>query len=137
MTITEIKEKLSRAGLKVTPQRMVILEAIYNLENHPTAEKIIERIRATNPNIATGTVYKVLEALVDKKLVVKVKTEDDVMRYDGVMEHHHHLYCAESNRIEDYSDLELDRILEDYFRKKNIPEFDISEIKLQIKGKFR
>jgi Fur family peroxide stress response transcriptional regulator len=58
------------------------------------------------------------------------------MRYDAIHEKHHHLYCAESDRIEDYYDPDLDALLEGYFKKKNIPEFNVSEFKLQISGKF-
>jgi len=58
-----IREVLSEKGLKITPQRISILEAIYSLQNHPTADNIIEYIRKSHPNIATGTVYKVLETL--------------------------------------------------------------------------
>ena len=45
MKISEIRSKLIEKGLKVTPQRMAILEAIIVLNNHPTAENIIEYIR--------------------------------------------------------------------------------------------
>jgi Fur family peroxide stress response transcriptional regulator len=136
MTTTEIKNKLTEKGLKVTPQRMAILEAIYNLKNHPTADKIIDYIQKMHPNIATGTVYKVLITLVDNQLIKKVKTEKDVMRYDGILQNHHHLYCIESEEIKDYFDEELDDILQKYFEKKNLPDFKIEDIVLQIKGKF-
>ena len=69
-------------------------------------------------------------------LIKKVKTEKDIMRYDAVMESHHHLYCSESDRIEDYKDNELNELLEKYFEKKKIPDFKIEDIKLQIIGKF-
>ncbi len=134
--LNHLKEKLKEAGLKVTPQRLAILEAVYRLNNHPTAENITQYIREAHPSIATGTVYKVLETLVDNHLINKVKTDRDVMRYDGVMDRHHHLYCSESDRIDDFQDDELDRMLEDYFQQKEIPGFKIEEIKLQIKGKF-
>jgi Fur family peroxide stress response transcriptional regulator len=58
------------------------------------------------------------------------------MRYDAVMEKHHHLYCAESDRIEDYFDTELNALIGNYFEKKGIPDFEINDIKLQIIGKF-
>ena len=45
MKITEIRNKLIEKGLKVTPQRIAILEAIIKLNNHPTAENIIDYIR--------------------------------------------------------------------------------------------
>jgi Fur family peroxide stress response transcriptional regulator len=136
MSVEQISDKLKHAGLKVTPQRLAILEAVYHMNNHPTAENIIEYIRKKHPNIATGTAYKVLDTLVENHLIRKVKTERDVMRYDGLMERHHHLYCSESDRIDDYTDHELDRMLEKYFKKKKIPGFRIDEIKLQINGRF-
>jgi Fur family peroxide stress response transcriptional regulator len=131
-----IKEKLQEAGLKITPQRLAILEAIYALKNHPTAENIIGYIRDVHPNIASGTVYKVLDTLVEKSIIKKVKTEKDIMRYDGIIDHHHHLYCTTCDVIEDYSDTELDEIIRNYFSNKNISGFTIEDIRLQIKGKF-
>jgi Fur family peroxide stress response transcriptional regulator len=131
-----IVNKLVEKGLKVTPQRIAILEAITVLKNHPTAEHIIEYIRKNHPNIATGTVYKVLDALAEHELIRRVKTDKDIMRYDAVLDHHHHLYCSESDRIEDYEDDELTGLLEQYFSKKNIPGFEIEDIKLQINGRF-
>lgn len=136
MQIPEIRNKLTEKGLKVTPQRIAILEAIIKLNNHPTAENIIDYIRNYHPNIATATVYKVLDALVENGLITKVKTERDVMRYDAVMGSHHHLYCSDSDRIEDFVDTELNEMIEKYFEKKKIPDFKIEDIKLQIIGKF-
>lgn len=136
MNLSELRIKLIDKGLKVTPQRMAILEAIYTLNNHPTADQILEFIRKNHPNIATGTVYKVLEALAGCELIRKVKTDRDIMRYDANVESHHHLYCAGSDRIEDYCDDELNHLLEEYFRQKAIPGFSIEDIKVQIIGKF-
>ncbi|MBN2480362.1 MAG: transcriptional repressor [Bacteroidales bacterium] len=136
MNITEIRNKLKGRGLKVTPQRIAVLEAVTILKDHPTAERIAEYIRKDHPDIATGTVYKILEKLVDNKLIMKVKTDKDIMRYDAILYNHHHLYSAQSERIENYFDEELDQLLRDYFEKKDIPDFRIEEIKLQIMGKF-
>ncbi|HEY9114038.1 MAG TPA: transcriptional repressor [Bacteroidales bacterium] len=136
MRNTDIKEKLVEKGLKVTPQRMAILEAIITLKNHPTAENIIEFIRKNHPNIATGTAYKILDTFVEKELIQKVKTENDVMRYDAELEKHHHLFCKESEKIEDYFNEEIDDMLQEYFKNKGIPNFQIEDIKLQISGKF-
>jgi Fur family transcriptional regulator, peroxide stress response regulator len=136
MKAEEISSKLFEKGLKVTPQRIAVFEAIIKLNNHPTAENIIEYIRKNHPNISVATVYKVLDALVSSKLIIKVKTEKDIMRYDAIMESHHHIYCSDSDRIEDYSDTELNELLEMYFEKKKIPDFKIEDIKLQIIGRY-
>ena len=136
MKVDEIRIKLIEKGLKVTPQRVSILEAIIKLNNHPTADSIIDYVRKKQPNIATATVYKVLDALVENGLVQKVNTDKDIMRYEVVIEKHHHLYSAESDRIEDYFDEELNELIGRYFEKKGIPDFEIADIKLQIIGKF-
>ena len=115
---------------------MAILKAIYELDNHPTADNIQNYIRENNPNIAKGTVYNVLETLVEKELIRKVKTDKDIFRYDGVIDKHHHLYCSECDIIEDYVDEELDKILNDYLSKKEIKGFKIDDIVLQIRGTF-
>lgn len=132
----EISNILVDKGLKVTPQRIAILEAIVTLNNHPSVEGIIEYIRKNHPNISTATVYKVLDVLVASGLIRKVKTDRDIMRYDAVTEKHHHIYCSGSDRIEDYFDEELNQLLENYFKNKKIPNFDVEDIKLQIIGKY-
>jgi Fur family transcriptional regulator, peroxide stress response regulator len=136
MNATGLRTKLIDKGLKVTPQRMAIFNAIIKLNNHPTAENIIDYIRKNHPNISVGTVYKVLEVLVDTQLIKKVKTEKDIMRYDAVMENHHHIYCSDSDKIEDYFDHKLNELLEIYFKKEKIPDFKVEDIKLQIIGKY-
>ena len=132
-----IQEKLKEKGLKVTPQRIAIYNAVVNLENHPTAENIVDLIKTDYPSISVGTVYKVLNVFVDTGLLKKVKSEKDVMRYDAMLEHHHHLYCIDTDRIEDYEDQQLDVLVKEYFKEKKIKNFEIEDFKLQITGKFK
>jgi Fur family peroxide stress response transcriptional regulator len=136
ISISQIKEKLVEKGLKVTPQRIAILEAIYTLKNHPTVEMIMDFIKDTHPGIASATVYKVLDTLVENQLIKRVKTDKDSMRYDGFLKNHHHLYCSESEEIKDYMNEELDQLLATFFNTNGIDDFKIEEIKLQINGKF-
>jgi Fur family peroxide stress response transcriptional regulator len=136
MNIKKVRETITEKGLKVTPQRVAILEAIYKLNNHPTVENIAEYIKESQPNIAIGTIYKVLDALVENRIIKKVTTDADKMRYDGITEHHHHLYCIECDLIEDYVDEELNQILKEHFKKKNIKGFHIKNFVVQINGTF-
>ena len=136
VSLEEIRMRLAEKGLKVTPQRVAILDAIYTIESHPTADAIIDHIRQSHPNIASGTVYRVLDTLIENHLVKKVTTDEGVMRYDGIMEGHHHLYCSECDQIEDYVDEKLTVMLKEYFRHKRIKGFHPQEFSLQIKGTF-
>ncbi len=129
-------QKLQEKGLKVTPQRIAIFDAIVQLGNHPTADDIIAFIQTNHPNISVGTVYRVLDTFVENCLISKVKTEKDIMRYDHVLSNHHHLYCADTERIEDFRDENLNKLLIEYFEKNKIANFKIQDIKLQITGQF-
>ncbi len=137
MSAEYFREQLKQKGLKVTPQRIAIYEAVVKLKNHPTAENIIDFINKNHPNISVGTVYKVLDSLVENRLLKKVKNEKDVMRYDALIHKHHHLYCSDTDKIEDFDDPELDKIIADYFSKKKIKGFKVKDISLQITGEFK
>lgn len=137
MANKDVIKILAEHDLKVTPQRIAVLEVILGLEHHPSAEDIVDYTRLNFPHVPIGTVYKILDTFVEKGIVKRVKTDGDTMRYDAVKEKHHHLYCTDSDRIEDYYDDDLSKILNEYFRKKKIPDFIIEDIKVHITGKFR
>ncbi|HBG39939.1 MAG TPA: transcriptional repressor [Porphyromonadaceae bacterium] len=129
-----LQQKLSEKGLKATPQRIAILDAIYTLNNHPTAEQITDFVRAAHPTISIGTIYKTLDTFVKKNVIHKVSTPDEVMRYDGILTPHHHLYHTDSNVITDYVNEELDELLKTFFEKHAIEGYEINSVKLNIYG---
>lgn len=133
---TDIRNLISSKGLKVTPQRVRVLEAVYEIDGHPSAESIIEHIRKNDPNIGAGTIYKVLDTFVKSELINKVMTDKGIMRYDGITHNHHHLYCIDSNLIKDYHNEKLDKLLMKFFKENKIDNFAIEGIQLQISGNF-
>lgn len=136
MTDKEIVNLLAQNNLKITPQRIAVLEVLRGLRNHPSAENILEHLRLSNPHVTIGTVYKILDIFTEKGIIKRVKTDTGHMRYDPVPEKHHHLYCKESERIEDYFDEDLDVIIKKYLKNKRIPNFKVSDFKLHITGTF-
>ena len=58
------------------------------------------------------------------------------MRYDAVMDPHHHLYDEETGIIEDYFDDDLFVLIKDYFKNKPIDNFDMEDVKLKLIGNF-
>ncbi len=134
--IKNIRQILNENGLKVTPQRIAVYEAITKMSNHPNAENIIDYIKKKYPNIAIGTVYNTLDTFAEKGIITRMKTNGDVMRYDGVKHRHYHLYSADSKRIEDYYDEEINQFISEFIRKRKIPNFTIEDVSVQIIGKF-
>ncbi len=122
--------------LKVTPQRTAVLEIIMNLDIHPTVEDLAKQLKKSYPNMPVGTIYKILDKFVSVGILEKVNTDNGIMRYDAVKKNHHHLYSPDSERIEDYYDEELRKMLDNYLKKKKIPNFKIKDFKVQIIGEF-
>lgn len=132
-----MRERIAGSGLKVTLQRLAVFEALLELKNHPTVEQIAAYLKQHYDGISIGTVYKTLETFVAKGLVTRVKDDSDKMRYDAYTDKHHHLYSEENQEIGDYYDEDLDQLLENYFKEKAIPGFEVKDIRLQIVGKFK
>lgn len=132
----DARERIAEGNLKVTPQRVAILETLLKMGNHPTADMLFSKLQKKEPNISLGTVYKTLETLAQQGIINKVKSDSGHLRYDAITDRHHHIFCSDTNSITDYFDGELDVMLADYFRKKNIPGLNIEDVKLHIIGNF-
>ncbi len=138
MSLEIIKTKLKEAGMKITPQRIAVLQALTGNKHHPTADDLIKTIWKVHSNISAGTVYHILNTLVSKKVIGKIETADNVVRYDPNMEKHHHLYLSDKHEIVDFFDDKLNGIIMDYLTKNNeLDNINIEDVKIQIIGKVR
>ncbi len=83
-----------------TRQRAMVLEAVRSRHDHPSAWEIYTQIRAEDPKISLGTVYRNLNLLSDEGEVwhLRMYGQD---RFDRKVEPHHHLYCAGCGRVTD------------------------------------
>jgi len=123
---------LSDCGLKATPQRIIIYAALLSSQQHPTAEKIKELIQMDQPGISLGTVYKTLDTFVQAGLANRVFSDAGTLRYDACTENHHHIYCTNTKEIVDFEDPELQQLLNNYFKSKQLHNLKIQDIRLQI-----
>ena len=114
-----IVNKLNELGYRLTPQRVMILSAIENSENHISAEEICAQIAAKYPQVNISTVYRTLELL--KRLGLVTETDlggGRVSYHPADRGHHHHLVCQECGAIIDLDEAVLaslkDTLLREY-----------------------
>lgn len=89
-------------GLKITPQRRVILDLLAGDDSHPTAEQVYQRVLEVMPDISRTTVYNTLRELSDMGELTPVQDlSDGGLRYDTNNEAHHHLYCVKCHTLID------------------------------------
>ena len=87
---------LTRQGLKNTKHRNSILEILSKCDVPVTAEDIYLNLKNHNVSISLSTVYRTLETLCSKGLVLKINISEDnkaLFELNG-MEHRHHLVCV-------------------------------------------
>ncbi|MFR5602486.1 MAG: Fur family transcriptional regulator [Lachnospiraceae bacterium] len=107
----QVKALLREKGLKVTKQRMLVLEIMAEHPGeHLTTEEIYHLARKQHPEIGLATIYRAVQVLVDLQLLDKVNFDDGFARYElEEMEtnsghHHHHAICSKCGKVYSFED---------------------------------
>jgi Fur family transcriptional regulator, peroxide stress response regulator len=96
-----LNERLSRGGLRFTPQRRQVYDVLLQKRDHPTAEEVFIRSKKTMPEISHATVYNCLDALVACGLVRQVQLDRRATRFCPNMHEHCHFYCDVCDTVYD------------------------------------
>ena len=114
-TAGKIIDKLSERGYRLTPQRMLVLAAIENSDDHISADEIYAEVVKKYPHVNISTVYRTLELLNRLDLVTETDLGGGRVRYHPADKgHHHHLVCQECGKIIDLDEsvlLSLEKVL--------------------------
>lgn len=94
-------EKYRKINLKLTPQRLAILEYLEVNKSHPSADQIYSEVKKRFPMTSFATVYKTLETLKGKGRIKELNIDADRRRYDTDVGYHHHLICLDCRKIVD------------------------------------
>jgi len=100
MSIVNIK-KYRAKGIKLTPQRLAILEYLDGNITHPSAENVYKAVKRQYPMMSFATVYKTLETLRQKGTLLELTIDPLRRRYDPETKPHHHLICIRCKKIVD------------------------------------
>lgn len=116
----EFKELLKKKGLKVTNQRLLVLEVLAeNRDRHMTAEDIYELVKEDYPEIGLATIYRTVQLLLEMQLVDRIHLDDGCVRYEIGQDtygdtcgkhHHHHLICNTCGSVLPFKDDLLEKL---------------------------
>ena len=93
-------DDLQRAGLKMTPQRVAIVECFAGDRAHPTAQDLFDRLKRQFPQMSFATVYNTLDALANVGLCGTLRM-GNAARFDPNTDPHHHAVCDRCAKIYD------------------------------------
>lgn len=84
---------LRQHGFRVTPQRRVILKAIWDNGEHASLADVLAAVQAVDANISPATVYRAIELFIERGLVIATRIGNQTV-YEIASDHpHHHLIC--------------------------------------------
>ena len=132
--LNDFKQLLKKNNLKFTIQREVILETLYNSDEHLTPEALHHLIQEKYPELKTGiaTVYRTLSLLEDSNVVTSLSFGAQGKKYElGAKEHHDHLICTECGKITEFVDEEIEKRQQDITKELG---FKMSDHSMQIYG---
>jgi Fur family ferric uptake transcriptional regulator len=132
--LEEFKKILKSNTLKFTIQREIILETLYNSDEHLTPESLHHLIQKGYPTLKVGiaTVYRTLSLLEESQMVTYLSFGAQGKKYElGAKEHHDHLICTECGEITEFVDEQIEA------RQHTITEklgFKMNDHSMQIYG---
>lgn len=107
-------EYIAGNNLKVTPQRLLIVEVFMREDGHLTTEELYELVKKSDPSVGQATVYRTMKLLCDSGLAKEVHFGDGVARYEKKYgsEHHDHLICEKCGKNIEVIDDEIELLQE-------------------------
>jgi Fur family peroxide stress response transcriptional regulator len=97
----ELRQTCVAHGLRLTPQRDVLLRALSETLGHPTADGLVKKVRKVLPTVSPATVYRNLQELVRAGLIGTLERSGAAVQFEINPDHHHHFMCRRCQRVWD------------------------------------
>ncbi|HHZ02273.1 MAG TPA: transcriptional repressor [Tissierellia bacterium] len=127
-SLDELIKELKEKNIRLTHQRLKVLEYLVNNRTHPTVDQIYKALKKEVPSLSKTTIYNTLNYLSELKLIKVVAIEDNEARFDGDTGDHGHFKCNSCGKIYDL-DMDMDKCI-----PENLNGFRIDEKIVHFKG---
>ena len=97
----ELIERLERAGIRPSAQRVAIAAYVLSTEDHPSADVVWSRVKAEFPMVSRATVYNTLQLFREHGLVQQLVLAEGSVVFDPKVEPHHHFVDDDTGAIHD------------------------------------
>jgi len=123
---------LEGKNLRMTAQRMAIIDTVFSTEEHFTAEQLLAWSRERDASVSRATVYRTLPLLTESGLVQEMDFGKAFKFYDpNYAEHpnHNHIICNDCERIVEFESEKIEKIENEISHKLG---FSVRTQRLQI-----
>lgn len=128
LTIKNLSDELKNKNIRLSHQRLKVLEYLIQNRCHPTADQIYNALHKDVPTLSKTTVYNTLNALVKANIVRPVNIENTETRYDIHTFDHGHFKCESCGDVVDFS------VNPDALRANELNDYEIIDKNVYFKG---
>lgn len=127
-TYEDLLDRLKSKDIRLSHQRLKVLEYLSCSKSHPTVEQIYTDLHKEVPTLSKTTIYNTLNILIKTGIVRVITIEDNETRYDLISENHGHFKCESCGKIYDF-DIDIDS-----FSTEQLSNFKINDKSIYFKG---
>ena len=122
---------LHNAKLKNTASRLAVLEMLSEIKYPATVEDLYKSLGKNKVDLVT--LYRTLASFEKRGILRRVDLRKDAVYYELNTDHHHHIVCTNCDKIEDFENSEIEKVL-GKIAKKSINFIDIKNHSLELFG---
>ena len=125
---------LETKALRMTDQRMAIIDTVFSTNEHFTADQLLEWSAQRDSSVSRATVYRTLPLLTESGLVREMDFGKDYKFYDpNYADHpqHSHIICQDCEKIVEFESEQIAQLESEIVRKLG---FSVASQQLQISG---
>ena len=138
MNEEKVKDLLREKGLKVTSQRLMVLNILSaHGDEHLTVEEIYDLAKEESPEIGLATIYRTVQVLLELHVIEKVTFDDGFARYElngeetGSGHRHHHAICTQCGKVYSLETNLLDTLEKQVFESLG---FEVTDHEVKLYG---
>lgn len=138
MNEEKAKDLLREKGLKVTSQRLMVLNILSaHGDEHLTVEEIYDLAKEESPEIGLATIYRTVQVLLELHVIEKVTFDDGFARYElngeetGSGHRHHHAICTQCGKVYSLETDLLDTLEKQVFESLG---FEVTDHEVKLYG---
>ena len=138
MNEEKVKDLLREKGLKVTSQRLMVLNILCaHGDEHLTVEEIYDLAKEESPEIGLATIYRTVQVPLELHVIEKVTFDDGFARYElngeetGSGHRHHHAICTQCGKVYSLETDLLDTLEKQVFESLG---FEVTDHEVKLYG---
>ncbi len=112
-----MEDALRTAGIRLTRQRIALLQVLEEADDHPDANELHRRAQQLDASVSLATVYRTLSVLEDNGIVQRHAFQGAPARFETAdAPHHDHIIDLDSDEVVEFTSPEIERLQKEIAR---------------------